>query len=140
MIDIDLIKGSSFPKNKTKLGLFSIIFNSIIRLAFLPIYLKWWQYQTNRFFSFMLLIVYFLQIANLYIYNTENLNLIYKNKQVCSKFYWILCSFVYLFKIILSQIITLGEIMTPSLLMLILGIIYTYITSSIPCSNNDIEK
>ena len=82
LIDIDLVKGSGFPKNKTKLGLFNIVFSSMMRLAFLPFNIKWWQYRTNRFFAFVLLIVYLLQISNIYIYNTEKLNLLYKKKQV----------------------------------------------------------
>ena len=40
-IDIDLVKGSTFPKNKSRQGLANIVLNGLLKLVFLPFYLKW---------------------------------------------------------------------------------------------------
>jgi len=108
LIDIDMIKGSSFPKNKTKLNLINLISHGILRVVFMPFYLSWWKLHTNRIFSSILLFVYFLQLLNIYVYNVKYPTIYNKNK----------------------QLINLAEISMPSIIMLILGLVYSYIASS----------
>jgi hypothetical protein len=94
------------------------MFNGIVRLVLLPFYLKWWSLQTSRLFSAVLLVFYLLQISNLVIFNGDHASvLVYKER----------------------QLITFMEILSPSLIAIILGIMYTYITSALP-SSSDIDK
>lgn len=107
LIDIDLVKGSTFSKTKSKLNLINLVFDGIVRVLFLPFYLNWWKYQTSRKFSALLLVVYFLQLSNLYIYN-KHYFLIQNEK----------------------QFISLSEILTPTVIFLILSIVYSYTIGS----------
>ncbi|GAB0086776.1 Protein phtf [Sergentomyia squamirostris] len=55
LIDVDLVRGSSFPKAKPKQSLLTVIRLAILRLLFLPLYAKWWVEQTSpRVFAFLL--------------------------------------------------------------------------------------
>jgi hypothetical protein len=118
LIDIDLVKGSTFPKTKSKLSLTHVMFNGVVRLVFLPFYLRWWSLQTSRLFATALLVFYLLQVSNLFIFSSNQSSiLVFKDK----------------------QLITFMETLSPSIIAIILGIMYTYITSALP-SNSDIDK
>uniref|UniRef100_A0A6B2E938 Putative homeodomain transcription factor-like protein n=1 Tax=Phlebotomus kandelakii TaxID=1109342 RepID=A0A6B2E938_9DIPT len=55
LIDVDLVRGSSFPKAKPKQSLLTVFRLAILRLIFLPLYAKWWVEQTSpRVFAFLL--------------------------------------------------------------------------------------
>jgi hypothetical protein len=41
VIDVDLVKGSSFPKTKTKTSLFNITLEGISKIIFYPFYFRW---------------------------------------------------------------------------------------------------
>lgn len=109
-IDIDLIKGSSFLKTKSKLSLPCVLISGFIKLIFYPFYFKWWKYHTNLYFAALLLLAYTLQIINLSIFINEMSVLLHENK----------------------KLITLAEILTPTIIMLIICIMYTFITSALP--------
>ncbi|CAF0879460.1 unnamed protein product [Brachionus calyciflorus] len=115
LIDIDLIKGSSFPKSKSKLSLANIMFNGIVKLVFLPFYFRWWEQQINKVFTYTLMFIYFLQLINFIIYNSNYNTIIDKDQ----------------------QLISLTEISTPGVIMLILGIMYSYITSALPSTDSE---
>jgi hypothetical protein len=118
LIDIDLVKGSSFPKTKNKLSLINALYYGSVKLLFFPFYFEWWRAQTSKLFACILLVVYLLQLATCYIYANNDFYLTVNNKPV----------------------ITLNEVFTPTLIMFILGIVYTYITSVLPNTTSDIEK
>ncbi|XP_055687758.1 protein phtf isoform X2 [Lutzomyia longipalpis] len=64
LIDVDLVRGSSFPKAKPKQSLLTVFRLAVLRLIFLPLYAKWWVEQTSpRVFAF-LLVLYLMQMMN----------------------------------------------------------------------------
>lgn len=67
-IDLDLVRGSSFPKAKPKHGLVYISQICIIRLLVLPFYRQWWIRQTSTKIYKLLLLLYLFQIFNMIIY------------------------------------------------------------------------
>lgn len=73
-IDLDLVRGSSFPKAKPKHGLVYISQICIIRLLFLPLYRQWWIRQTSTRIFKLLLILYLFQILNMIIYLSRPAN------------------------------------------------------------------
>ncbi|KAL5288610.1 PHTF1 family protein [Megaselia abdita] len=68
-IDVDLVRGSTFPKPKPKQTFLTVIRLAVLRYFFLPLYAKWWVTQTSpRIFSFLLLL-YMSQLVNCGIYS-----------------------------------------------------------------------
>lgn len=69
LIDLDLISGSAYTmKSKSQQGWLSSFVNAIIRVLFLPLYLRWWSERTSPRLTSLLLILYILQVAVLRIY------------------------------------------------------------------------
>ncbi|XP_054269233.1 protein phtf-like isoform X2 [Macrosteles quadrilineatus] len=68
LIDIDLIRGSSFTKAKPKHGLMTVTRLAVMRLVFLPFHSQWWAQQTSYFVFSGLLLLYTLQIINMVLY------------------------------------------------------------------------
>lgn len=62
LIDVDLVRGSSFPKAKPKQGLGTVLKLSVLRYCFLPLYAKWWVAQTSPRVFTLLLLLYGLQM------------------------------------------------------------------------------
>lgn len=76
LIDVDLVRGSSFPKAKPKQSLVTVLKLSVLRFVLLPIYARWWVEQTSpRIFS-TLLLLYLMQMFNcaVYSYNVHGLD------------------------------------------------------------------
>ncbi|KAL1395339.1 hypothetical protein pipiens_011322, partial [Culex pipiens pipiens] len=69
LIDVDLVRGSTFPKAKSKLSILTVIYLAAVRLLFLPVYAKWWVRQTSPRVFILLLTLYLLQMINLGIYS-----------------------------------------------------------------------
>jgi len=67
-IDLDLVRGSSFPKAKPKHGLLYLSQLCLVRLLFLPFYRHWWIRQTSVGIFQFLLVLYGFQIVNMAIY------------------------------------------------------------------------
>ena len=67
-IDLDLVRGSSFPKLKPKHGLVTIARLGLLRLVFLPWYRSWWIRQTSYGIFHLLLVLYGFQIFNMTTY------------------------------------------------------------------------
>uniref|UniRef100_A0A1B6KST5 PHTF1/2 N-terminal domain-containing protein n=1 Tax=Graphocephala atropunctata TaxID=36148 RepID=A0A1B6KST5_9HEMI len=68
LIDIDLIRGSSFTKAKPKHGLTTVTRLAVLRLLFLPLQSTWWAQQTSYGVFAALLLLYVLQIFNMILY------------------------------------------------------------------------
>lgn len=68
--------GSSFPKAKPKHGLSTVACLAFQRLLFLPLYTKWWIQQTSYRIFMLFLLLYSLQVINIFLYyiyiNREN--------------------------------------------------------------------
>lgn len=105
LIDIDLVKGSTFSKTKSKMSITRILFNGILRLFLYPFYFRWWdtrsiswfdssaswnlsssfsrwQHQTTKFFAIVLLLIYLFQMSNFALYKMHGFNSTLNNKPV----------------------------------------------------------
>ncbi|XP_037043211.1 putative homeodomain transcription factor [Bradysia coprophila] len=69
LIDVDLVRGSSFPKAKPKQTLLTVLRLAVLRLFLLPIYARWWVEQTSPKIFIFLLALYVLQLFNWGIYS-----------------------------------------------------------------------
>jgi hypothetical protein len=69
LIDVDLVRGSTFPKAKPKQSLIQVLYLSVLRSLFLPLFSKWWVKQTSAKMFVVLLSLYFLQMINWAIYS-----------------------------------------------------------------------
>ncbi|XP_046654831.1 protein PHTF2-like isoform X1 [Daphnia pulicaria] len=70
-IDLDVVRGSSFPKAKPKHGLVYLSQLCVLRLLFLPFHRHWWIQQTSCGVFQLLLILYGFQMVNMVIYFTR---------------------------------------------------------------------
>ncbi|KAL7048898.1 hypothetical protein ACKWTF_003521 [Chironomus riparius] len=68
-IDIDLVRGSTFPKLKPKQSLIQVLYLSVLRYFFLPLFSRWWVKETSAKVFIVLLVLYFLQMINWAIYS-----------------------------------------------------------------------
>lgn len=67
-IDLDVVRGSSFPKAKPKHGLVFLSQLCVLRLLFLPFHRNWWVRQTSCGVFQLLLVLYGFQVINMAIY------------------------------------------------------------------------
>ncbi|KAL1492158.1 hypothetical protein ABEB36_012646 [Hypothenemus hampei] len=68
LIDLDLVRGSSFTKAKPQHGFLKVAKMATLRCFFAPIYAKWWIRQTSYPFFFFILCLYFVQVMNVVIF------------------------------------------------------------------------
>nr|XP_046477565.1 protein phtf isoform X1 [Neodiprion pinetum] len=68
LIDVDLVRGSSFPKAKPEHGLCTVAYLAVQRLLFLPLHKSWWVQQTSPRIFLLFLLLYCLQIFNIGVY------------------------------------------------------------------------
>uniref|UniRef100_A0A182PB82 PHTF1/2 N-terminal domain-containing protein n=1 Tax=Anopheles epiroticus TaxID=199890 RepID=A0A182PB82_9DIPT len=69
LIDVDLVRGSTFPKAKSKLSILTVLYLAALRFLLLPLYARWWVQQTSPGVFLLLLTLYLLQMLNLGIYS-----------------------------------------------------------------------
>ncbi|XP_052740112.1 protein PHTF1 [Bicyclus anynana] len=65
LIDVDLVRGSSFPKAKPTLGMRRVVWFALVRLLFLPALYQWWAQQTSPPCAKFLLAIWSLQVVNM---------------------------------------------------------------------------
>ncbi|XP_006618550.1 putative homeodomain transcription factor isoform X1 [Apis dorsata] len=106
LIDVDLVRGSSFPKAKPKHGLSTVACLALQRLLFLPLYRKWWIQQTSLKIFTLFLLLYSLQLINMCIYFCQMM----KDNE--------------------SDIISTSEVLIPLIMMLTLCIVHSHIVST----------
>ncbi|CAB3230045.1 unnamed protein product [Arctia plantaginis] len=68
LIDVDLVRGSSFPKAKPTLGMRRVVWYALVRLLFLPALHQWWAQQTSSACAKFLLTLWVMQVLNISIY------------------------------------------------------------------------
>ncbi|XP_026724988.1 putative homeodomain transcription factor 1 isoform X2 [Trichoplusia ni] len=68
LIDVDLVRGSSFPKAKPTLGMRRVIWFALVRLVFLPALYQWWAQQTSPACAKFLLTLWLMQVLNMTLY------------------------------------------------------------------------
>ncbi|XP_076231356.1 putative homeodomain transcription factor isoform X2 [Calliopsis andreniformis] len=106
LIDVDLVRGSSFPKAKPKHGLSTVACLAFQRLLFLPLYRKWWIQQTTFKIFILFLLLYSLQLINMCIY------------------------FYQMVKDNESDVVSTSEALIPVIMMLTLCIVHSHIVST----------
>lgn len=82
LIDVDLVRGSLFPKAKPKQGLVTVLRLAVQRMALLPLYAKWWADQTSPKIVTFLVSLYLMQMFNVGVY-TYNMHRLDKEAEVC---------------------------------------------------------
>ncbi|XP_061713467.1 protein PHTF2 isoform X2 [Cydia pomonella] len=70
LIDVDLVRGSSFPKAKPTLSMRRVVWFALARLLFLPALYAWWAQQTSPSCARVLLALWTVQLANIVLYFT----------------------------------------------------------------------
>lgn len=105
-IDVDLVRGSSFPKAKPKHGLSTVACLAFQRLLLLPLYKTWWSQQTSFRVFILFLLLYSLQLINILLY------------------------FTYGGRANEADIVSTSEVFIPGVMMLILCIVHSHIVST----------
>ncbi|XP_037806609.1 putative homeodomain transcription factor [Lucilia sericata] len=83
LIDVDLVRGSTFPKAKPKQSLLTVIRLAVLRYLLLPLYAQWWVKQTSPNAFGLLLFLYITQMINWAVY-TFNVNRSESNDELIS--------------------------------------------------------
>ncbi|XP_023018004.2 putative homeodomain transcription factor [Leptinotarsa decemlineata] len=109
LIDLDLVRGSSFTKTKPKHGFIKVTQLATLRLMFLPLYRKWWIEQTSRYVFGISLILYFLQVINI-----------------------IVCLFKTPINDTSHDALSYMEILIPQIMMWVLSLIHSQIVATSP--------
>ncbi|KYM79292.1 Putative homeodomain transcription factor [Atta colombica] len=118
LIDVDLVRGSSFPKAKPKHGLLTVACLAFQRLLFLPLYKKWWIQQTSYRIFVLFLLLYSLQTINICLYY------VYTNRLNCT------CIAIDLDCHVFLQIISMSEVLVPVVMMFVLCTVHSHIVST----------
>ena len=121
-IDLDVVRGSSFPKAKPKHGLVYLSQLCVLRLLFLPFHRHWWVRQTSCGVFQCLLILYGMQIFNMVLYfarpgigDPSGANVRLNNETTDSHE-------------ILSHDVSAEEVLVPVLMMCILSLLLSQVT------------
>ena len=104
LIDVDLVRGSTFSKNKPQLDVAVIMWMGLLRMLFLPFFFRWWIQQVNVTVYCASVALYFSQLVCLFLYATSS------PKEI--------------------DCICLSEVTLPSVLMLVLGLIHCQVVST----------
>lgn len=82
LIDVDLVRGSTFPKVKTRYDLKSMVWFSILAIIFFPFKSSWWIKKTNVQSYLLGCVVFCSTILNLLLYHY---NLCAEDSKYCEK-------------------------------------------------------
>ncbi|KAL3228813.1 hypothetical protein MRX96_023715 [Rhipicephalus microplus] len=104
LIDIDLVRGSTFKKSKPQNSWLALATNGVVRVLLFPLYYSWWKQQTSTGICVFLLVLYFLQLGSLCLHSSQDDALIAEN--------------------------TLTEVLTPIAMMLVLGIMHAQVVAT----------
>ncbi|XP_048354524.1 protein PHTF1 isoform X2 [Sphaerodactylus townsendi] len=68
LIDVDLIRGSTFAKTKPEIPWTSLTRKGIVRVVFFPFFSHWWIQVTSLYIFIWLLVLYLLQVVAVVLY------------------------------------------------------------------------
>ncbi|XP_065596459.1 protein PHTF1 isoform X2 [Cyrtonyx montezumae] len=68
LIDVDLIRGSTFAKAKPEIPWTSLTRKGIVRVVFFPLFSRWWIQVTSRRIFTWLLVLYVMQVVAVILY------------------------------------------------------------------------
>ncbi|ETN65220.1 hypothetical protein AND_003015 [Anopheles darlingi] len=120
LIDVDLVRGSTFPKAKSKLSILKVLYLAALRCFLLPVYARWWVQQTSPGVFLLLLLLYLLQMLNLgiYSYRSRSVGGSQESEQV-------------------EHIVTMADFLIPLALSLLLSVIHSQIVATASNNNNN---
>ncbi|XP_035792537.1 putative homeodomain transcription factor [Anopheles albimanus] len=123
LIDVDLVRGSTFPKAKSKLSILKVLYLAALRCFLLPVYARWWVQQTSPGVFLLLLLLYLLQMLNLgiYSYRSRSVGTGQEAEQV-------------------EHIVTIADFLIPLALSLLLSVIHSQIVATASNNNNGGEN
>ncbi|KFB35122.1 hypothetical protein ZHAS_00001027 [Anopheles sinensis] len=123
LIDVDLVRGSTFPKAKSKLSILTVLYLAALRFLLLPVYARWWVQQTSPGVFLLLLTLYLLQMLNLGIYSYRVRSIVATNdaEGTCADQ--------------LDHIVTMSDFLIPLALSLLLSVIHSQIVATASNSN-----
>ncbi|XP_058120630.1 protein phtf [Anopheles ziemanni] len=124
LIDVDLVRGSTFPKAKSKLSILTVLYLAALRFLLLPVYARWWVQQTSPGVFMLLLTLYLLQMLNLGIYSYRARSIVANNDEeegTCADQ--------------VDHIVTMSDFLIPLALSLLLSVIHSQIVAT--ASNNN---
>ncbi|KAL3890661.1 hypothetical protein ACJMK2_002942 [Sinanodonta woodiana] len=101
LIDVDLVRGSTFTKVTPQVPWSYVTLKTIGRVLFFPLYYKWWIQQTSWKFWLLLLVLYVMQVGTTVFF------------------------FIQLDEKITQHEPVFSEVMIPGLLMVLLGLIHS---------------
>ncbi|XP_029848457.2 protein PHTF2 isoform X2 [Ixodes scapularis] len=104
LIDIDLVRGSTFKKSKPQNSWLALATNGVVRVLLFPLYFSWWQQQTSRGICIFLLVLYLLQLGSLILHSSQDDTVISEN--------------------------TITGVLTPIAMMLVLGIMHAQVVAT----------
>ncbi|KAL4119238.1 hypothetical protein QTP88_012079 [Uroleucon formosanum] len=119
LIDVDLVRGSAFTKTKPKHGFFTVARLAIVRLLFLPCYYRWYIHQTSWRLFLSLLCLYVLELANILLFSYVTFVSTEEDTPLT---------------------VTLGEVLSPFIMMLVLSIVHSQIVSTTTISKKNFLK
>lgn len=122
LIDVDLVRGSTFTKAKPTHGWFQVTLRGLVKVVFLPLYIQWWQQQTSDRIGMGLLFLYAMQAFTLSVYYTsdasfEEVEIRYPETSKQAERKWL-------------QSLSVAHLCIPICLMVVLGIAHAHIVSS----------
>ncbi|XP_050541709.1 protein phtf isoform X2 [Daktulosphaira vitifoliae] len=119
LIDVDLVRGSAFTKAKPKHGFFTVTRLAVIRLLLLPCYYSWYVHQTSWRLFLSLLFLYVLQLGNIVLFGYVSWVSVEED---------------------VSPFVSLGEVLSPLIMMFILSIVHSQIVSTTTISKKNFLK
>lgn len=114
LIDVDLVIGSTFPKTKPVHTWFAVTQKGVIRVLLFPFFRSWWTQQLSPKLWLLFLFLYVCEILVLIIYLRE------------WESHW--------------KVVTWSEACGPSLIMVMLGVLYMYMVSTDYSSSSQRRK
>ncbi|XP_069798021.1 protein PHTF1-like isoform X2 [Narcine bancroftii] len=100
LIDVDLVRGSTFVKAKPESPWTSLTRKGIVRVLFFPLFCQWWIQVTSKGIFAWLLLLYFLEVVAIGLY------------------------------VLWNPVLYVSEIVSPMVLMLLLGTVHCQIVST----------
>ncbi|CAH1772293.1 unnamed protein product [Owenia fusiformis] len=105
LIDVDLVRGSTFTKAKPVSAWTAVTRRGIVRVLFFPLFFQWWRKQTSPKFFFYLLVLYILQLFCLALYVLD-------------------------YPTGITEKVSIGEVICPIMVMFILGTLHSQIVAT----------
>ncbi|XP_050433253.1 protein PHTF1 isoform X3 [Adelges cooleyi] len=120
LIDVDLVRGSAFTKAKPKHGFITVTRLAVIRLLLLPFYYSWYVHQTSWRLYLSLLFLYVVQLGNIILFGYVTIVSAEEDD--------------------VSLFVSIGEVLSPLIMMLILSIVHSQIVSTTTISKKNFLK